>query len=289
MSRRFLPLLAAFVLLAAAMQARAAAPVAVVAAENVYGDVARQIGGDAVRVTSILSSPDQDPHMFEASPSVARALAGARIAVLNGIGYDPWMAKLLAATRAPGRTVITVAALTGHRPGDNPHVWYDLPTMRAYAGALATALESADPAHAADFRNRLAEFDASLRPVADRIAVLRSRLAGTPVTATEPVFGYVFAALGLTVRNMAFQIAVMNDTEPGMTEVAAFERDLTTHAVRLLVYNAQATTPIAMRMAKLARKAHVPVVGVTETEPPRHSFQSWMLEELDAVARALPQ
>ncbi|HET9018203.1 MAG TPA: zinc ABC transporter substrate-binding protein [Acetobacteraceae bacterium] len=281
-------LLAALLLLAASLPARAAAPVAVVAAESVYGDVARQIGGAAVRVTSILSNPDQDPHMFEASPSVARALAGARIAVMNGIGYDPWMAKLLAATRAPGRTVITVAALAGHRPGDNPHVWYDLPTMRAYADALARALEAADPAHAADFRNRLAEFDASLRPVADRIAALKSRLAGTPVTATEPVFGYVFAAIGLTVRNMAFQMAVMNDTEPAMRDVAAFERDLKTHAVRLLVYNSQASTPVAARMAKLARHAGVPVVGVTETEPPGRNFQSWMLEELDAVARALP-
>ena len=274
--------------LAIGSHARAAGPVRIVAAETVYGDVASQIGGAAVRVTSILGNPDQDPHMFEASPSVARALAGARIAVMNGIGYDPWMAKLLAATNAPGRAVLTVATIGGHRPGDNPHVWYDLPTMRAYAAALETALEQADPADAAGFRARRAAFDASLAPIEARIAALKSRLAGTQVTATEPVFGYVFAALGLTVRNMAFQMAVMNDTEPGMREVAAFEHDLRTRAVRLLVYNTQATTPLATRMASLARRSGVAVVGVTETEPPGRRFQAWMLDELDALARALP-
>lgn len=280
--------LAACVLLALAAPARAAAPVAIVAAENFYGDVARQIGGAEVHVTSILSNPDQDPHMFEASPAVGRALAGARIVVQNGIDYDPWMAKLLAATRGRDRTVITVAALTGHRTGDNPHVWYDLPTMRAYAIALTAALESADPGHAAQFRQRLADFDASLAPIEANIAALKSRLAGTQVTATEPVFGYMFAALGMRVRDMPFQMAVMNDTEPGAADVAAMETDLKTRTVKLLIYNAQATDPMAMRMEKLARAAGVPVVGAMETEPPGKTWQQWMTDELAAVARALP-
>ena len=280
--------IAALVLLAGSPLAQAAGPVNIVAAENFYGDVAQQIGGADVRVTSILSNPDQDPHMFEASPAVGRALSGARIAVLSGIDYDPWMEKLLGATRAAGRTTIVVAELTGHKTGDNPHVWYDTATMRAYARALADALGAADPAHAGDYRKRLAQFADSLRPVEARIAAMKARLAGTPVTATEPVFGYVFAALGMTVRNMPFQMAVMNDTEPSARDVAAFENDLKTHRVKLLVYNSQAAGPIAARMEKLARASHVPVVAATETEPPGRTYQSWMLEELDAVDRAVP-
>ena len=88
------------VVLMVSAPARAAQPVSIVAAENFYGDVARQIGGNAVKVTSILSNPDQDPHLFEASPSVARSLAGARIVVYNGLDYDPWMEKLLRASKA---------------------------------------------------------------------------------------------------------------------------------------------------------------------------------------------
>jgi len=240
-------------------------------------------------VTSILSNPDQDPHLFEASPSVARAISAARIVVYSGIDYDPWMASLLHATSAPERQTLVVAELAGRKSGDNPHVWYDPAVMLTYAKALAAALDAADPARASGYDQRLAQFTASLQPVETRIAALRHRLAGTPVTATEPVFGTMFQALGMVVRDQRFQLAVMNNTEPSASDVAAFETGLKTRAVKLLVYNAQATDPIAARMAKLAAAAHIPVVGVTETEPPGKTYQEWMLDTLDAVARALPQ
>jgi zinc/manganese transport system substrate-binding protein len=267
----------------------AAGPVAVVAAENFYGDVARQIGGAEVKVTSILSNPDQDPHLFEASPSVGRALSGARVVVYNGIDYDPWMDKLLAAAKAADRRAIVVAELTGHKIGDNPHVWYDLTTILAYAEALAGVLGAVDAAHEAGYRQRLGKFEASIKPIQDRIAGLRERLAGTPATATEPIFGYMFAALGMQVRNMAFQMAVMNDTEPSASDVAAFEDDLKMHRVKLLIYNSQASDPVAARMERIAKAAHVAVVGATETEPPGKSYQDWMLGALEAVDRALPK
>jgi zinc/manganese transport system substrate-binding protein len=262
--------------------------IAIVAAENFYGDVAGQIGGPGVRVTSILSNPDQDPHLFEASPSVARALSAARIVVYNGIDYDPWMAKLLGAARSGQRRTIVVADLVGRKTGDNPHIWYDPATMLACAKAVAAALAADDPTHKADYDQRLARFTASIAPIQARIAALRQRLAGTPVTATEPVFGYMFEAMGMQVRNLSFQLAVMNGTEPSASDVAAFETDLRTHAVKLLVYNAQAADPIAQRMERLARASHIPVVGAAETEPQGKTYQSWMLSELDAVANALP-
>ncbi len=128
-----------------------------------------------------------------------------------------------------------------------------------------------------------------MQPIQAKIAALRARLSGTPATATEPVFGYMFDALGMTVRNASFQLSVMNNTEPSASDVAAFENDLKTHQVKLLVYNSQASDPVAARMEKLAKAAHVPLVGATETEPPGKSYQAWMLGELDAVDRALPQ
>jgi zinc/manganese transport system substrate-binding protein len=276
-------------LLAGSAQAQTTRPpIDIVAAENFYGDVARQVGGPGVHVTSILSNPDQDPHLFEASPSVARALSAARIVVANGIDYDPWMAKLLGAARSADRQVIVVADLVGRKTGDNPHIWYDPATMLACARAIAAALATDDPTHKPDYDRRLAKFAASIAPVQAHIATLRQRLAGTPVTATEPVFGYMFAALGMQVRNMAFQIAVMNGTEPAASDVAAFETDLRTHAVQLLVYNAQASDPIAQRMERLAKASHVPVVGAAETEPLGKTYQAWMQAELDAVATSLP-
>lgn len=266
----------------------AGAPIPILAAENFYGDVAVQIGGPDVTVHSILTNPDEDPHLFEVSPSVGRNVAAARIVIYSGIDYDPWMQKLLQAVHAPDRQIIVVADLVGKHPGDNPHIWYDPATMPALADRLAAALSADAPADKATYEQRLEQFKMSLQPVLAKIAALRQRLAGTPVIATEPVFGYMFAALGMQVRDMPFQMAVMNNTEPGASDVAAFESDLRQHRVKLLVYNSQASDPIAARMMRLAKASHIPVVGATETEPPGKPYQAWMMSELDAVARALP-
>ena len=125
-------------------------PVKVVAAENFYGDMASQIGGANVVVTSILSSPDQDPHLFEASPDTAKALTDAKVVIVNGVDYDPWMEKLLSAHKAAGRKEVVVGALVGHKAGDNPHLWYDPAYMKAAAKALVADLIAVDPAHKAD-------------------------------------------------------------------------------------------------------------------------------------------
>jgi zinc/manganese transport system substrate-binding protein len=281
-----LPLAASLTLAPALAQA---APVSIVAAENFYGDVAKQIGGDNVTVTSILNNPDEDPHLFEASPSVARAISAAKIVIASGADYDPWVQKLLAAAKSTDRKTIVVADLAGKKSGDNPHIWYDVDIIAAFAKTLAADLGASDPAHKADYAKRLAQFADSLKPIRAKIATLHARLAGHAVTATEPVFGYMLDALGLTSRNQGFQIAVMNNTEPSAADVAGFESDLKDHKVVLLVYNSQASDPIAERMEKLAKQSGVPVIGATETEPLGVSYQQWMTNELDAVDRALPK
>lgn len=213
--------------------------IAVVAAENFYGDIVRQIGGDRVNVVSIMSNPDQDPHLFETTPGIVRQLANAQIAILNGANYDPWMDKLLAAVPRPERTVISAAQLIGRKAGDNPHLWYDPATMPAVATALADALTTADRAHASDYAARLKATLASLERITQRVAQLKAKHSGTVVTATEPVFGLMTDAIGLTMRNQRFQLAMMNDTEPSARDVAAFENDLRERKVRVLIYNSQ--------------------------------------------------
>jgi zinc/manganese transport system substrate-binding protein len=149
--------------LAFGQPARAAdGKLAVVAAENFYGDIAAQIGGDRIDVVSIMNNPDQDPHLFETTPGVVRQIAGAGIVILNGANYDPWMEKLLAAAPRPGRIVITGAELTRTKTGDNPHLWYEPATMPAVAKAIAAALSAADTAHANDYAARLTAFTGSL-------------------------------------------------------------------------------------------------------------------------------
>lgn len=261
--------------------------IALVAAENFYGDVAKQIGGDRVSVTSILNSPDQDPHLFEVSPTVVRQIAAAQVVVYNGADYDPWIEKLLTVTPKPGRAVIAVADLVNKKAGDNPHLWYDPATMPAVAHALAAALAMADPSHRDDYAARLKSFLGSLEPLNAKIAAIRSKFAGTAVTASEPVFGYMAAALKLEMRNERFQLAVMNDTEPSARDLAAFEQDLHTRKVRVLFYNTQASDKLVQRLVELARASDIPVVGVTETCPPSLSYQDWMMRELNDTEKAL--
>ena len=267
--------------------AAAETKITVVAAENFYGDIARQIGGDRVEVASIMNNPDQDPHLFETTPAVVRQLAGAPIVILNGANYDPWMDKLLAAAPRQGRTVINAAQLTGRKPGDNPHLWYDPATMPAVATALAETLAKADSTHASDYAARLKTTLAALARVTQRVAQLKAKHAGAAVTATEPVFGPMTEALGLTMRNQRFQLAMMNDTEPSARDIAAFESDLKEHKVKVLIYNSQVSEKLTERLRDIAGKAKVPVVGVTETMPANVSFQDWVLGELDALDKAL--
>jgi zinc/manganese transport system substrate-binding protein len=260
---------------------------AVIAAENFYGDIARQIGGDRVEVTSIMNNPDQDPHLFETSPSVARQLTEAQIVIYNGADYDPWMEKLLSSAPRPNRAVIVVADLTGKKAGDNPHLWYDPNTAPKLAKALSDAFSKADAAHTADFAGRLSTFVASLEPLNDKITAIRSKYAGTAVTASEPVFGYMADALKLKMRNGRFQLSIMNDTEPSARDVAAFERDLKAHKVRVMFYNKQASNKAVQHLVDLARDSKIPVVGVTETAPPDVSYQRWMLDQLTDTEKAL--
>jgi len=278
----------AFVLALAAPAARAAdGKIAVVAAENFYGDVARQIGGDRVAVASIMNNPDQDPHLFEATPGIVRQIADARIVIFNGADYDPWMDKLLKAAPRPDRKVIVAAELVHKKVGDNPHLWYEPATMPAVAKATAAALSAADPAGKEGYVARLATFLASLKPIDDKIAALRAKYAGTTVTASEPVFGYMAGALGLKMRNERFQLSIQNDTEPSARDIAAFEQDLKNRRVRVMFYNKQASNKIVLHLVELARTAKVPVVGVTETAPPGLSFQDWMLGQLNDTDKAL--
>jgi zinc/manganese transport system substrate-binding protein len=259
----------------------------VVAAENFYGDIVGQIGGDRVEVASILNNPNQDPHLFEATPTIIRRVAAAQIVIFNGADYDAWMDKLVNTAPRAERTVLVVAKLVNKKAGDNPHLWYEPTTIPTVARALADAFSRTDPAHAVDYAARLQAFIRSLDSLNRKIEEIRAQYAGVAITATEPVFGYMAAALGLKMRNEGFQMAVMNDTEPSAQEIATFESDLKEHKVKVLLYNKQASTKLTQRMLDLAHHSNVVVVGVTETEPMGMSYQEWMLSQLEDLKKAL--
>ena len=262
---------------------------AVVAAENVYGDIAQQIGGSHVHVTSILSDPRADPHLFEPGSSNGLAVATAAVVIQNGLGYDAFMTRLENAAPNAKRSVLTIADVLGvHRRDANPHLWYDVPALGRIAHAIAAALEHADTAHSSAYRAGLTRFNAGLGPLRREVAHIRASFGGSTVAYTEPVPGYLIDAAGL--KNLAppsFTRAIEQGTEPSPQAVAAMNALMTKRRVKVLLYNSQAVSPITSRVRVAAARAHIPIVGVTETLPPHRSFQQWQLAQARQLAAAL--
>ena len=263
--------------------------IAVLGTENFYADLLVQIGGPRVTASSILNDPSADPHEYEASPAAAKLVADAKLVIVNGIGYDDFMEKLLGASTKPDRVVINVQDILGVKDDVNVHVWYDPATMPKVADAATAALAKLDPQNAAYFADQKAKYLAALKPVGDRIAALKAKYAGVPIAFTENVAGYLTDAIGLKVLTPpSFMEAIESGTDPAPADVAA-ERDLITgHTVRALLYNSQVTSPLTEQIRDLAVTNKVPVVPVAETIPPSlKTFQEWQLAQLDDLEKAL--
>jgi zinc/manganese transport system substrate-binding protein len=263
--------------------------IAVLGTENFYADLLAQIGGPRVTASSILNDPAADPHEYEASPATAKLVADSKLVIVNGLGYDDFMQKLLGASPRPDRVVINVQEILGPTGPVNVHVWYDPATMPKVADAATAALAKLDPENTAYFSAQKARYLAALKPVNDKIASLRARYAGAPIAFTENVAGYLTDAIGLrVVTPPKFMEAIESGTDPAPADVAA-ERDLITgRKVKALLYNSQVTSPLTEQIRDLAIKNNVPVVAVAETiPPPFRTFQEWQLAQLDELEKAL--
>jgi zinc/manganese transport system substrate-binding protein len=264
--------------------------VKVVAAENFWGDIVRQLGGGHVAVTSIISDPATDPHQYESDARDAAATADARIVIVNGAGYDDFVSKLLSATSSNGRVVLSIEQVL-HATGNdvNPHLWYDLARVPEVARAMESALVAADPADSASFAANLKTFDASLSPLKRLITEIRARYPRAPVAYTERVPGYLLDAAGLAVATPpGFARAIEDGNEPSPGDTQAMDDLVSGHRIRVLLYNSQATSPVTQHVRDLARQAGIPVVAVTETQPRNEpSYQLWQQHQLEALLTAL--
>ncbi len=261
----------------------------VVAAENVWGSLAAQIGGSRAQVVSFITDPNADPHEYESNTADARAVAGADYVIENGAGYDSWMNRLLGASPDPRRRTLDVASLLGAKNGDNPHFWYSPDDVNRAAAQMAQDFEALDPAHAAYYEAQYRLLQASLAGYQARIADMKRQFGGTKVAATEDIFSYLAAAAGLDlVSPPAFTHAIADGNDPPAASVVEFENQLKGGEVKLLVYNEQTVTPLADSMKRLAAAQGIPVVAVTEMiRPPGASFEAWMEGQIAEMQSAL--
>lgn len=261
----------------------------IVAAENFWGSLVAQLGGEHVQVVFIVSDPNSDPHEFASSAATAKAFANADYVILNGAGYDSWGDKLLSAEANSRQKVLNVADLLGKKMGDNPHFWYSPEYVNQVIEKMRDDLIALDPKNAADYGRQYQALQSSLAQYQKRIISIRSQFGGTKVAATEDIFAYLAEAAGLDlISPESFMKAVSEGNDPPVQSIIDFQNQIKSREPSVLVYNLQTVTPLTESMKKLAADQGIPVIGITETiQPPDSSFQEWMDAEIISLQNAL--
>jgi zinc/manganese transport system substrate-binding protein len=262
----------------------------VVAAEDFWGSIAEQLGGDRVEVTSIITNPAADPHDYEPTSEDARTMATAQMAIVNGIGYDEWASKLLAANPESSRVELTVGDVLGLEDGDNPHQWYSPASVQKVIDRITADYKRADPGSDSYFdRQRHAFETEGLAEYHELIAQIKASYAGTPVGASESIFEPLAPALGLDlITPKGFMDAIAEGAEPTAADKATADRQIAGKQLAVWVYNSQNATPDVQRLNDAAKAAKIPIATVTETLTPEGaSFQAWMSRQLKGLRAAL--
>jgi len=262
---------------------------AVVAGENFWGNLVAQVGGSHVKVTSIVSDPNADPHEYETTNADARTFANADYVILNGAGYDSWGDKLISANPRSDRKVLNIADLIGKKDGDNPHFWYSPDYVNQMVKRVEADLEALEPADKTYFQSQLKKTQESLAGYQNKIAAIKQQHGGTKVAATEDIFVYLADAAGLNlISPPGFIEAVAEGNDPPSQSIAQFQQQLQNKEPKVLVYNQQTVTPLTDNVKKIATDQGIPIVGVTETlHPLGASFQDWMGAEITDLQKAL--
>jgi zinc/manganese transport system substrate-binding protein len=261
----------------------------VVAAENFWGNIAAQLGGTHVKVISIVTDPNADPHEFETNTADALDFAHANYVVLNGAGYDTWGQKLLTANPSNGRKILNVADLLGKTEGDNPHFWYDPDYVQQVITQITSDYQSLDPADTAYFSAQQTALENAFTPYRQLIQSIKQNYGGTQIGGTESIVVYIADVLGLDLISPPdFMNAVSEGNDPPTQSVAAFEQQINQKQIAVLIYNNQTATAVTTNLKQLATAQDIPVVGISETmEPPDTTFQNWQYTQLTALQNAL--
>ncbi len=264
----------------------------VAAAENFWGSIASQLGGSKVAVTSIIVNPDTDPHDYEPTAADGVTIARSQMAIVNGIGYDTWASRLLAANPSSGRAEVEVGKLLGLKEGDNPHQWYSPSSVQRVIEAIVSEYKRLDPKDAAYFDQQRTAFETTGLAEYNRLrSEIRSRYAGVPVGYSESIFQPLGQDLGLKLLTpYSFAKAIAEGTDVSAADKQTVDAQAEDGAIKVWIYNSQNATPDVQRVNQLARAAHIPITTITETlSPASASFQQWQSAQLRSLMAALHQ
>ena len=241
---------------------------------------------------SVIVNPSTDPHSYEPTASDGVAFARSQMAIVNGIGYDAWASKLIAANPSSSRAVLNVGDLLGLKEGDNPHQWYSPASVRRVIGQIVADFKRLDPKDAAYFDHQRTVFETQGLAEYNRlIGQIRARYAGVPVGYSESIFQPLGQALGLRLMTpYSFAKAIAEGTDVSAADKQTVDTQAQGRQIKVWVYNSQNATPDVQRVNQLARAAHIPITTITETlSPASATFEQWQVAELRSLQQALHQ
>jgi zinc/manganese transport system substrate-binding protein len=271
--------------------------ITIVASTNVWGDVAKSIGGDRVQVVSIIENFAQDPHSYEASARDQLAVNDADLIVANGGGYDPFMDSL---AKAAGNEDIVYAYLSeelakeddGHNhdhSDGNEHVWYDFHVVEDFASRLAGKLAALDPDYSTVYSDNLVVFQSEIEILEDRMAVISGKYAGASFVASEPVANYLLIELGLEdLTPKSFSQAIEEELDVSPKDLLEIQNLLKAKAVDVFVVNPQTGSVQIDGLVELANQNGIAVVELSELLPAGSNYYEWMdlnIANLEAALR----
>jgi zinc/manganese transport system substrate-binding protein len=277
--------------------------ITVVASTNVWGDIAKSIGGDRVQVVSIIENFAQDPHSYEASARDQLAVNDADLIVANGGGYDSFMDTL---AQASGNENIIYAYLPdelakedqaakeddGHdhdHSDGNEHVWYDFHVVEDFASRLAGKLAALDSEYSTVYSDNLVVFQSEIEILEDRMAVISGKYAGATFVASEPVANYLLIEIGLEdLTPKSFSQAIEEELDVSPKDLLEIQNLLKSKSVDVFVVNPQTGSVQIDALVALAKENSIAVVELSELLPAGSRYYDWMdlnLANLEAALR----
>ena len=252
----------------------------IVASTNVWGDIAKTVGGDLVEVTSIIDDANKDPHSYEATARDQLAVEKADLIIANGGGYDHFIEKLSEA--AGNKSMFRVSsAVTAVAWQENEHLWYSISAVGEATYALAETLGALDPNNSAAYLTNADQLVEGLTGVAAMYGEVRKLTEGYTYFGTEPLAAWLLADLGFFNKTPAeFSEAIENETDVPPSVMKESLDLIKGGKIKYLVINSQTQNSQVQQIVDAARDAGVRAVMLSEVLPKGTPYVEWMGDNL---------
>ncbi|MFD1471718.1 metal ABC transporter solute-binding protein, Zn/Mn family [Companilactobacillus mishanensis] len=256
---------------------------------NTYSEPIKSVVGDKYKVESVIKSVNVDPHSFSPSTNTSKQIAESKLIVANGLGYDDWVNKLVAANSQQDNLIDFSKDVLHKQDGDNEHVWFGVNNMKKLTKAIYNHMIKVDSDSKNYYYDNYTKYLKKLDKLSVKEKSIKKYSDGKVAYVTEPLPDYLLNDLGVRVANPHFAKSIEEDTDPSIKDIKDMENGMNHHKVDFIVVNKQVTSSIITKMTNLAKKNHIPIVYFTETLPSDLGYYDWMNGNLNQIERVVKE